>query len=143
MTRTPDLGGTGPLSQGVQARWKALRTPHINGMEARKKRPRGFKKEARGVQVSPLNPLSVAPCAGLLLELRGLGHDGVVRREGDAVRGQVPDGGRDGGDGVAVLLEVLPVVVHSAARTDARRLSGAAKVKFTGLTQNLQVDPAV
>ena len=34
----------------------------INGMEVRKKRPRGFKKEAQGVQVSPLNPLSVAPC---------------------------------------------------------------------------------
>jgi hypothetical protein len=34
---------------------------HINGTEVRKKRPRGFKKEARGVQVSPLNPLSVAP----------------------------------------------------------------------------------
>ena len=33
----------------------------INGMEVRKKRPRGFKKEAHGVQVSPLNPLSVAP----------------------------------------------------------------------------------
>jgi hypothetical protein len=31
-------------------------------MEMRKKRPRGFKKEAQGVQVSPLNPLSVAPC---------------------------------------------------------------------------------
>ena len=31
-------------------------------MEVRyKKRPRGFKKEAQGVQVSPLNPLSVAP----------------------------------------------------------------------------------
>ena len=41
---------------------KALRIRHINGMEVRKKRPRGFKKEAQGVQVSPLNPLSVAPC---------------------------------------------------------------------------------
>jgi hypothetical protein len=30
-------------------------------MEVRKKKPRGFKKEAQGVQVSPLNPLSVAP----------------------------------------------------------------------------------
>ena len=31
-------------------------------MKVRKKRPRGFKKEAQGVQVSPLNPLSVSPC---------------------------------------------------------------------------------
>jgi hypothetical protein len=38
----------GPLSQGVQARRKALRTRHINGMEVRKKRPRGFKKRPRG-----------------------------------------------------------------------------------------------
>jgi hypothetical protein len=30
-------------------------------MEVHKKRPRGFKKEAQGVQVGPLNPLSVAP----------------------------------------------------------------------------------
>ena len=30
-------------------------------MEVRKKRPRGFKKEAQGFQVSPLNPLYVAP----------------------------------------------------------------------------------
>ena len=59
--RVVDLGETGPLSQGVQARRKALRIRHMNGMEARKKRPRGFKKEAQGVQVSPLNPLSVAP----------------------------------------------------------------------------------
>ena len=59
----PDhLGETGPLSQGVQARRKALRICYINSMEVRKKRPRGFKKEAQGVQVSPLNPLSVAPC---------------------------------------------------------------------------------
>ena len=56
-----NLGETGPLSQGVQARRKALRIRHINGTEVRKKRPTGFKKEARGVQVSPLNPLSVAP----------------------------------------------------------------------------------
>jgi hypothetical protein len=56
------LGETGPLSQGVQAGRKALRIRHINGMEVRKKGPRGFKKEAQGVQVSPLNPLSVAPC---------------------------------------------------------------------------------
>ena len=57
----PDLGETGPLSRGVQAGRKALRIRYINGMEVRKKRPRGFKKEAQGVQVSPLNPLSVAP----------------------------------------------------------------------------------
>jgi hypothetical protein len=43
------LGETGPLSQGFQARRKALRilVRHTNGMEVRK-RPRGFKKEARG-----------------------------------------------------------------------------------------------
>ena len=51
---------TGPLSR-VQVRRKALIIRHINVMEVRKKRPRGFKKEAQGVQVSPLNPLSVAP----------------------------------------------------------------------------------
>jgi hypothetical protein len=55
------LGETGPLSQGVQARRKALRIRHINGTEACRKRPRGVKKEAQGVQVSPLNPLAVAP----------------------------------------------------------------------------------
>ena len=43
-----DLGETGPLSQGVQAGRKALRIRHINGMEVRKKRPRGFKKRPRG-----------------------------------------------------------------------------------------------
>jgi hypothetical protein len=43
-----DLGETGPLSQGVQARRKALIIRHENGMRVRKKRPRGFKKEARG-----------------------------------------------------------------------------------------------
>ena len=42
------LGETGPLSQGVQARRKTLRIRHINGMEVRKKRPRGFKKRPRG-----------------------------------------------------------------------------------------------
>ena len=57
-----DLRATGPLSKGVQARRKALRIRHKNGMEVHKKRPRGFKKDAHGVQVSPLNPLSVAPC---------------------------------------------------------------------------------
>ena len=60
--RRASLVETGPLSRGVQARRKAPRTRHINGMEVRKKRPRGFKKEAQGVQASPLNPLSVAPC---------------------------------------------------------------------------------
>jgi hypothetical protein len=30
-------------------------------MEVRKNRPRGFKKEAQGVQVSPLNALCVSP----------------------------------------------------------------------------------
>ena len=44
----PCLGETGPLSQGGQARRKALRIRHINGMEVRKKRPRGFKKRPRG-----------------------------------------------------------------------------------------------
>jgi hypothetical protein len=42
-----NLGETGPLSQGVQARRKVLRIRHINGMEVRKKRPRGFKKRPR------------------------------------------------------------------------------------------------
>jgi hypothetical protein len=37
------LGETGPLSQGVQARRKALRIRPIHGMGVRKKRPRGFK----------------------------------------------------------------------------------------------------
>jgi hypothetical protein len=45
-----DLGETGPLSQGAQARRKALRIRHINSMEVRKKKPRGFKNEAQGVQ---------------------------------------------------------------------------------------------
>jgi hypothetical protein len=59
--QTTDLGETGPLSQGVQAGRKALRIHHINGMEVCKKGPRGFKKKAEGVQVSPLSPLSAAP----------------------------------------------------------------------------------
>jgi hypothetical protein len=59
-TRT-SLGETGPLSQGLQARRKAHRIHCLNGMEVRKKMPRGLKKEAQGVQVSPLSPLSVAP----------------------------------------------------------------------------------
>jgi hypothetical protein len=37
------LGETGPLSQGIQACRKTLRIRHINGIEARKKRPRGFR----------------------------------------------------------------------------------------------------
>ena len=41
-------------------------------MEVRKKRPRGFKKEAQGVQVSPLNPLSVAPWPVLPARLHGV-----------------------------------------------------------------------
>jgi hypothetical protein len=44
----PRLGETGPLSQGVQVRGKVLRIRHINGVEVRKKRPRGFKKRPRG-----------------------------------------------------------------------------------------------
>jgi hypothetical protein len=42
------LGEAGPLSQGVQAGRQALRIRYINGMEVRKKRPRGFKKRPRG-----------------------------------------------------------------------------------------------
>jgi hypothetical protein len=42
------LEETGPLSPGVQARRKALRIRHINGMEVCKKRPRGFEKRPRG-----------------------------------------------------------------------------------------------
>jgi hypothetical protein len=42
------LGETGPLSQGVQARRKALRIRHMNSMVVRKKRPRGSKKRSRG-----------------------------------------------------------------------------------------------
>jgi hypothetical protein len=47
---------------------EALRKRHTNGMEVRKKRPRAFKKQAQGVQASPLDPLSVAPW--LLARLR-------------------------------------------------------------------------
>jgi hypothetical protein len=43
-----NLGEAGPLSQGVQVGRKALRICHINGMDVRKKRPRGFKKRPRG-----------------------------------------------------------------------------------------------
>ena len=41
-------GETGPLSQGVQAGRKALRTRHINGVKVRKKRPRGSRTRPRG-----------------------------------------------------------------------------------------------
>ena len=37
------LGATGPLSQGVQEGRQALKIRHIDGMEVRRKRPRGFK----------------------------------------------------------------------------------------------------
>jgi hypothetical protein len=37
------LGERGPLSQGVHAGRKVLRIRRINGMDVRKKRPRGFK----------------------------------------------------------------------------------------------------
>ena len=43
-----DLGETGPLSQGIQVRRKALRIRRMNGMEVRKTRHRGFKKRSRG-----------------------------------------------------------------------------------------------
>jgi hypothetical protein len=42
------LEETSPLSQGFQARRKALIIRYMNGMEVRKKRPRGFKKRPRG-----------------------------------------------------------------------------------------------
>jgi hypothetical protein len=45
---TSHLGETGPLSQRVQVGRKVLGIRHINGMEVRKKRPRGFKKRPRG-----------------------------------------------------------------------------------------------
>ena len=52
--RNQHLGETGPLSQGVQAGRKALRTlPCINGVKVRKKRPRGFKKRPRGFKKTP------------------------------------------------------------------------------------------
>ena len=68
--RALHLGETGPLSQGVQACRKAVRVRHINGAEVRKKRPRGFKKETQGVQVSPRTPLSVAPWMQLVHRCR-------------------------------------------------------------------------
>jgi hypothetical protein len=47
-TKVIRLGETGPLSQGVQVGRKGLGIRHINGMEVRKKRPRGFKKRPWG-----------------------------------------------------------------------------------------------
>ena len=44
-------------ARGFKRVGRHFRIRYINGMEARKKRPRGFKI----VQVSPLNPVSVAP----------------------------------------------------------------------------------
>jgi hypothetical protein len=41
-------GETAPLSQGVQVGRKAIRIRYINGVEVRKKRPRGFRKRPRG-----------------------------------------------------------------------------------------------
>jgi hypothetical protein len=55
--RLGDLGDTGPLSQGVQARRTALSIRHINGMEVRKKRPRGFKKRPGGSSEPPGPPI--------------------------------------------------------------------------------------
>jgi hypothetical protein len=46
-------GERGPLSQGVQARRKALRIPHIHGMAVRKE---VRKKRPRGVHVKPPGP---------------------------------------------------------------------------------------
>ena len=42
------LGETRSLSQAVQARRKTLIIRHMNGMEMRRKRPRGFKKRPMG-----------------------------------------------------------------------------------------------
>jgi hypothetical protein len=38
------LGGTGPLSQGVQAGRQALKILHTHGAEVRRKKPRGFER---------------------------------------------------------------------------------------------------
>jgi hypothetical protein len=57
----------------------------------RKKRPRGVQEEAQGVQVSPLNPLSVAPRTApaptavpteLAISLAALAH---ARQEANAI----------------------------------------------------------
>ena len=59
-------------------------------MEVRKKRPRGLKKEAQGVQVNPLNPLSVAPCIGAIVGELGDAASAVVDtcRRADIAQGQ-------------------------------------------------------
>ena len=110
-----DLGETGPLSQGVQAGRKALRIRHINGMEVRKKRPRGFKKEAQGVQVSPLNPLSVSPCLGPATHRRFSEECGVCSTSGGMPLGA-------GG----VLLREVSASVREAISGD-RMLGGAPR----------------
>jgi hypothetical protein len=43
-----EVPGRNRSSQGVQVGGKALKIRHINGMEVRKKRPRGVKKRPRG-----------------------------------------------------------------------------------------------
>jgi hypothetical protein len=45
-TTNGNLGETGPLSQGVLAGREALTIRYRNGMEVRKKRPRGVQEEA-------------------------------------------------------------------------------------------------
>ena len=121
--RSRYLGETGPLSQGVQARRKALRIHHIKGMEVRKKRPRGFKKEAQEVQVSPLNPLFVAPCP--VHEARLL-HGGR-RRERPQQRRQVRMGRprREHGKvpGHELEAELLQELVHPVHRAALRALA--------------------
>jgi hypothetical protein len=54
LTQRPHLGEAGPLSHGVQAGRKALTIRHMNGMEVRKKRPRGSSEP-------PEPPVSVSP----------------------------------------------------------------------------------
>ena len=65
-------------ARGVHARRKALRVRRMNGMEVRKKRPRGFKKEAQGVQErgtggssEPPEPPICCPPVGTWLESVG------------------------------------------------------------------------
>ena len=61
-----DLGETGPLSQGVQVGRKAFRICNTNGIEVRKKRPRGSKRGPGGSSEPPEPPylLLPAPTAG-------------------------------------------------------------------------------
>jgi hypothetical protein len=40
-------------ARGVQAGRQTLKTRHVNGVEMRRKRPRGFKKEAQGFKKRP------------------------------------------------------------------------------------------